>query len=36
METREEHPRQETITPSTEGDKEVPEEEGNMKMGAMG
>ena len=32
----EEDPEQETITPSTEGDKEAPEEEGNKMTGAMG
>ena len=36
VETREEDPRQETITPSTEGDKEAPEEEGNKTDGGNG
>ena len=36
IETREEDPRQKTITPPTEGGKETPEEEGNKTTGAMG
>ena len=36
VETREEDPGQEMITPLKEGDREAPEEEGNKTMGAMG